>query len=137
MTRTSAATTSIILRSSMFASPDGFAAPCRIDADGLREFEQRFLQHGQSQLVGDGRAPLVGTDETGLAQHGKMSRQRRLRYRDALGNLACSHRPLPQQLEDPAASGIGKRFEDQVHISLFSEIWKFGNRIRMLFAASI
>jgi hypothetical protein len=55
-----------------------------------------------------------------------MSRQRRLRYRDALGNLPRRHRPLPQQLEDPATGGIGKRFEDQIHIFMFSETWKFG-----------
>jgi hypothetical protein len=52
----------------MFASPDCLAAPRRIDADGLRELEQRFFQHRQPQLVGDGRSALVGTDETGLAK---------------------------------------------------------------------
>ena len=53
-------------------------------------------------------------DQPVRLQGPKMSAQRRWIESNGLGDFACPPRPVPQQLDDPAAVGVGQRHEGAV-----------------------
>ena len=57
------------------STPDVYAR-ADADADCLGKAQQRVLEHGKLETVGDGRSDLFGLDQISLAQDREMGRER-------------------------------------------------------------
>ena len=75
----------------------------------------RLLEDRDVQPVADGRAVALGLDQVGVLQHVEVAGHGGLGHVKPIRQVAGRHRAVAEQLEDPAANGVGQGLVELAH----------------------